>query len=441
MSVKENFQWAAKACDASTLPDAFCKTLPPKKDCGCKSKKKPKELIISVPLVSKEAIEKLNIVLDWTFHRNELLEKMKRVEEMHQQLIQEVNEQYEIEADRFAEVLRSDKRLAKALGFKTSDIKPKPKAVKKTIQKESYYSRLAKGLRVLKEDITSSGASGALGQVWNPNMIVLPTDLPANLRRFVQVKEIPKGAKQVNFSTITTPAFASMIEDTAPSDVSQTIAEVSAVPAENGVKQRISYSVMESATPFVAEAIEKAFQAAALTDEDGTILSALDAASSTDAGTIFSGGATSESNVSVSFAPNFLVYSIGLIGSKGYDIHPGDLVCVMHPVQFQSLLTWGYQSYMAYGSTVPMQKGLLKQMFGIDIVLSTKIPTGIGSGGAVTYHAQVFLKASAVGLGVSRELLIERWRKIDERDLYVLATHRVAAGIIQPGACVRIITT
>ena len=425
--VTDDFDWARKACQSGTLPDAYC---------GCKSKKKPKELVISVPLVSKEAIEKLKIVLDWTYHKNELLEQMKQVEEMHNQVLKDALEQYEINAEwsnrLFAEVFHLP--LPKKQPSRTSK-----KPVKKAI-KESYYSKLAKGLRELKEDITSSGASGALGQVWNPNMIVLPTDLPANLRRFVQLKEIPRGAKQINFSTITTPAFANMIEDTAPSDVTQTIAEVSAVPLETGVKQRISYQVMESATPFVAEAVEKAFQAAALVDEDSTILAALDAASGSDAGTIFSGVATSEANVSVSFAPNFLVYSIGLIGSKGYDVRPGDLVCVMHPVQFQSLLTWGYQSYAAYGSTVPMQLGVIKQMFGISIILSTKVPTGTGLNGVTTYHAQVFLKASAVGLGVSRELLIERWRKVDERDLYILASHRLAAGVMQPGACARIIT-
>ena len=81
---------------------------------------------------------------------------------------------------------------------------------------------------------------------------------------------------------------------------------------------------------------------------------------------------------------------------------------------------------------------------------STKTPTGTGAGSPAitTYHAQVFLKATAksdpnglgiggaVGLGISRELMVETWRKIDERALYIVASHRIAA-VRTPAECNR----
>ena len=75
-----------------------------------------------------------------------------------------------------------------------------------------------------------------------------------------------------------------------------------------------------------------------------------------------------------------------------------------------------------------------------------------GSPAIETYHAQVFLKAQAkagpmglgvggsVSLGVSRDLMIETWRRIDERALYIIASHRAAAGILQPNALVHVYT-
>lgn len=327
------------------------------------------------------------------------------------------------------------------------------------VKERARLDKVASTLRQManvREDIASAGASGALGQVWSPDMIVLPTDLPANLRRFVQFKEIPRGSKQVNFTTITTPEFGSLIEDTSSTDVAQTISEISVTPSETGAKQRISYVVMESATPDVVQAVERSFQAAALIDEDNIILAACDAA--TPAATLYGDETvTAESSItsSMTFKGARLASALREIQRKGYAINPGDLVVVLHPVQYDSLLKDGSISqYLYFGSAGPIQQGVIPQVYGVDVVRSTKIPTGTGSGSPAieTYHAQVFLKAQAkagplglgiggsVSLGVSRDLMIETWRKIDERALYIIASHRAAAGILQPNALVHIYT-
>ncbi|MHB8565733.1 MAG: phage major capsid protein [Nitrososphaerales archaeon] len=306
----------------------------------------------------------------------------------------------------------------------------------------------------VREDISSSVAAGALGQVWSPDMIILPPDLPANLRRFVQVKEIPRGSKQVNFTTITTPAFAALTEDTAPLDVTQTITEIAVTPSETGAKQRISYVTMESATPDIVQAVERSFQAAALIDEDNTILAACDGA--TPAATLY-GDETVTAESSITSAMVFkgarLASALREIQKKGYAMNPGDAVAVLHPVQYDALLKdTAISQYLYFGSAGPIQQGVVPQVYGVDVVRSTKIPLGTGSGSPAitTYHAQVFLKAQAKGspqglgiggsvaLAVSRELMVELWRKVDERALYLVASHRISSAVLQPNALVHI---
>ena len=325
------------------------------------------------------------------------------------------------------------------------------------VKESRRFSKIAeylRGMRQLREDINSTVASGALGQVWQPDMIILPNDLPANLRRFVQVKVIERGADRVNFTTITTPSFASLTEDTSPGDVTQTITQINATPTETGAKQRVSYVTMESATPDVVQAVERSFQAAALIDEDNTILTALDAA--TPAASLYGDeSVTAEANItsSMTFKGARLASAMREIQKKGYALNPGDLIAVLHPVQYDALLKdSAISQYLYFGSVGPIQQGVVPQVYGVDIVRSSRVPTGLGAGSITTYHAQVFLKSSAKGdpngigsggaaaLGVNRSLMIEVFRKIDERDLMIVASHRLAACVLQSSGLVHIYT-
>ena len=128
---------------------------------------------------------------------------------------------------------------------------------------------------------------------------------------------------------------------------------------------------------------------------------------------------------------------------------------VLHPVQYDGLLKdTAISQYLYFGSVGPIQQAVIPQVYGVDVVRSTKVPTGTGAGSPAitTYHAQVFLKATAksdpnglgiggaVGLGISRDLMVETWRKIDERALYIVASHRIAAVVLQANATVHVYT-
>ncbi|MGI0084993.1 MAG: hypothetical protein ACREBQ_07920, partial [Nitrososphaerales archaeon] len=207
--------------------------------------------------------------------------------------------------------------------------------------------------------------------------------------------------------------------------------------------------------PDVVAAVERSFQAAALIDEDSIILTALDGA--TPASTLYGDeSVTTEATItsSMTFVGKRLASALRDIQKKGYAINPGDLVACLHPVQYDGLLKdTSISQYLYFGSIGPIQQGVVPQVYGVDVVRSTKVPTGLGSGSITTYHAQVFLKASFKGnvpaglgvggscaLAISRDLMVETWRRIEERAFYIVASHRVAAAVLQPNALVHVYT-
>lgn len=311
--------------------------------------------------------------------------------------------------------------------------------------KESRYQTISRALKRVVETIDSTGASAALGQVWQPDMITLPAGLAAGLRKFAEVVEIPQGADRVHFTRVTTPTFAALTEGSAPSDVSQTIDRVTATPVERGAKQTITYGVIESSTPDIIEAVERSLQTAAILDEDGVILSALDAASGI-AATIYGGNKTSENQITASdtIKASDIAKAFTKIMEQGFAVIPGDLVCVLSPKQYHDLLQdTAVQNAFQYGSLGGgLEEGVVGRLYGVDIAVSTKVPTGSGSGSppVTTYHAFVFKKREAVGLGIGRSLLIETERRVDERKVLLMASHRIAAAVKVPNAVVKIIT-
>ena len=144
----------------------------------------------------------------------------------------------------------------------------------------------------------------------------------------------------------------------------------------------------------------------------------------------------------MTFAAARIKKAIKLVASQGYDTSPGNLVCVLHPQQTHSLLgDSNITQAMQFGGAEPIREGQIPKLYGVDLVQSTKVPTGTGAGTppATTYHAFVFSR-EALGLGVSRNLLIESQKKTDERKLVLTASHRIAAAAKTPKAVVKIIT-
>ncbi len=299
-------------------------------------------------------------------------------------------------------------------------------------------------LRRVSEAIDATTAANELGQLWQPDMLVLPPGLTANLRQYAEVVEIPRGADRVHFFRIDAPSFGALSPPTVPADASHTMTRVTGTPNIRGAKQRVTYDVIESSVPDIVAAIERGFQARSILDEDNQILTALDNATGL-AGTLYgdeSVGAESSVTSSMTFASARLRNAREKIASQGFDVSPGNLVCVLDPVQYKALLAEAnIAQAMQFGNPNAIQQGGPIRLFGIDVVESTEVPTGTGSLGITTYHAFVYAKnGTSAGLGISRNLLIETERRLEEQALYIVASHRIAAAVKVPTSAVKMIT-
>ena len=306
--------------------------------------------------------------------------------------------------------------------------------------------KIYEALRRVKEAIDATSASDALGQLWQPDVITLPAGLKAGLRQFSKVVEIPKGADRVNFTRVSTPSFAALSEGSVPEDAAQTVDKITVIPTERGAKQRISYSVIESSAPDIVDAIERSFLEAAVLDEDEEILGKLDALAPEDMASVIygDGSVSSESDITsgMTFRAKRISEAVMAISREGYGIEPGSLVAVLSPKQYQDLLEDSdVKAAMQYGALKGLDSGVVGRLYGVDLAVSTKVPTGSGSGtpAITTYHSFVF-KKGAVGLGISRNLQIETDRRIGERMLWIVGSHRIASAVLEPKAVVKIVT-
>ena len=127
------------------------------------------------------------------------------------------------------------------------------------------------------------------------------------------------------------------------------------------------------------------------------------------------------------------------IMAQGYLVRPGDLTLVIHPKQYQDLLTsTQFTNATAWGSRDVIVSCRLTQYMGMNILVSTKAPTGASSAGTTTYHAFVFHR-DAVALAYKRDLTLEQERDIAARALKIMATRRFGVEVLLLDLSVKLI--
>jgi N4-gp56 family major capsid protein len=321
--------------------------------------------------------------------------------------------------------------------------KPEPKSL--AVNKECPYEKIATALR---EAINTSGAAAALPDIWAPDISRLPAGLPASLRDFVKVYPQIRGRPGDTFKIprITTPEFGALTEGTAPSEVSYTIDTVDVTLSEYGATISLTYSVLEDITGDLVRTIEDGFIEAARLQEDSSILSALNAA--TPAATLYGGDATDTASVDAAdvFSPDLIAKALKEIMEEGYGTRPGSCVLVLHPKQYQALLTNSqFTNAATLGSPDVIRTGIISNYMGVDIVVSTKVPvtaaTSLDGVNPVVdvYHA-FLMRKDAVALVPKRDLLVESEKDTQARVLKLTASHRFGCAVVFPKAVVEIQT-
>lgn len=291
--------------------------------------------------------------------------------------------------------------------------------------KEAYQKATEAG-------ITTATANVPMAVEGVPPLVVVPSDLIAQLRDTVVVQQVAQGANKARFGTIAVPTFGTLSESTDPGDVTQAFTTVDVSPSEVGVEQEMSYRAIQQITGDVFAAVVQSFRVSELVYEDNQILSTLDTGLTNKSYQ----GQTAEASITSSntFTAAFLSGALKSISSRGIF---GNLVAVLHPVQFDALLNdSNIQRYVQYYPPAIIASGLIPNLFGIEIRRSTQSVTGSGAGSPAitTYHAPVYKKQYTAGMGITQDLMIEVFRKIWTSSTLVKAYADYAFATIVPKA-------
>lgn len=349
-------------------------------------------------------------------------------------------------------VVSKDVATKKFYDVMTKAFKQLPNSTMKTIDWD-YVSEELKKDGIAIDAIQQTSLGSAAGKQWLEPTIVIPAGLAAGIRDSCEVVIIERGAEEAIFTLIDTPdpidATGGNESPTVPADATQTITTVTAKPTERVIKQRITDQAMRKTSANLAQSLATAYRQREILDEDDKVLTELNGLTVGNlAGSFFGGTQTAESGItSVDvMTAKLLAKAKRAIARKGWmqALVPGGLVCVMSPEQHEQLITDSNVSRFVETTSngSQLREGTVDRIHGIDIMVSSKVPTGTGAGSpAVTTHrAFVYARQVAMGLAFTKDFAIETDRRIEERATYVVATWEIAAKNKRVDAVARIVT-
>lgn len=270
-------------------------------------------------------------------------------------------------------------------------------------------------------------------------LFVAPSGAPLGLRAFGEVVALERGEKTATLPIINSITFNELTPGVEPEEPAQTITFVEVEPAEYGAIQSFTYVDAERMTEDLGAVIARCFAEAAQLSSDDVIIRELDSAAG--AAITPRGRPESELTAEDRFTSDLILSALTRLRNENVGFAPGDLVLVLHPKQYEDLLREDYvKAAMQFGTFDP-QTGVIARLFGVDLFVSSRVRTGSGSGGATTYHAILFKKKDAFIMAISRDLLIETFRDVKARKVYVAGSHCVAAKAKWNKAIVKIVTT
>ncbi|MGI0024208.1 MAG: hypothetical protein ACREA4_03555 [Nitrososphaera sp.] len=328
-------------------------------------------------------------------------------------------------------------------------VKDRPKdssfpAISWELDKDEYLARwgykVSSGASKTKTEAVTVTA-GDMGQVFSKSVLVLPGGrLKTPVRQYCNFEEIANGADRVHFYTIGAFDFGAITEGTEPTNVSQTVAKVTATPSVRGGVQRVGYSQVENAPFGLVNAINEAMMMASIDDEAMDLLTTVyDAVSPTNWVRADTGAAIASDDIAnLTFKREGLLAAKRLIAQRGYDVSPGNLVLFVHPKGFQELmLDTNLNNYYQYARPDITSIGVLEQLYGVDIVIADQVKAQDNTTND-TYRNVMAVKNVAFGMGAARNLSMEAQRRNEVQQIIISGTHRVKSVVISEDATCRI---
>jgi hypothetical protein len=284
--------------------------------------------------------------------------------------------------------------------------------------------------RVIHESIVRRLRAGSLKEQWNAPIGLTPAPA-ARLRNYVILIPIQEGeagdTKTVPYVKDFDMDILGSVGDSLTPKTGLT-GTVTTTLKEAAATTDITYADIEKMTPEILSELEGKFEQAGYRAEDKEILDTLMA----DTGVPHvdhSGDATA------TFKAAYIAQAIGQLLAQGKEVNFGDCVLIINAAMYDMLLEdIAATQALAFARPDTIRDGLVKQLMGVNVVISNYLPTEASQYSAYLIHT------NAVVLAPKRELLIETERNTRDRRVKLTGSHTFGSLILDNKAAVEILT-
>jgi hypothetical protein len=304
---------------------------------------------------------------------------------------------------------------------------------------------------------------GSLKEQWT---ITLPkyrvNEIAAHMRDFVYVTDAIKGKQgdTVNIPYVKDTEFDFVTAGTGSFTVKTgLVSTLTTSLVEAGAYYDAYYTDIEKIDSNLLDEINSVFAHAAVRSEDEKLLNLLCNGTSSAWGatklggnngnTIYVGevdgaGFAAASTMQVSWIAD----AIGNLILKGKDINPGELILVLTPAMYITLLkklAATTNTAVAYSMPTIWTKGMVESYLGVRILVSgyemrTMSASGLGNDDTSYQCGFLIRPKRCLALAPKREILIETDKQIAARTLRIVATHTFGSAILDQTEAVKILT-
>jgi len=271
----------------------------------------------------------------------------------------------------------------------------------------------------------------------------------AHLRDFIFVTDVVKGkaGQDVNIPYVKDVEFSNVVPMTGAIPAKTGLVNVLQTTLnEAGAYYDCYYGDIEKIDSNLLDELNRVMAHAAVRAEDWAVMNLCEAGTTDDFSPHPAAGASGNTWINVgdynlvgsTFKIEWIADAIGKLVLKGKDVHPGELLLVLNPAAYVTLLkklSATTNTAVAYARPDIWQKGLIEEYLGVRIVVSggimrSNMASGIGGGGT-TYQVNFLMRPKrALALAPKRDILIETDKIIASRTLRIAATHTFGVAAI-----------
>lgn len=302
-----------------------------------------------------------------------------------------------------------------------------------------------------------NAGSGALREQWT---VALPkyrvSEISAHMRDFVYVTDAIKGKQgdTVNIPYVKDTEFDFVTAGTGALSAKTGLVDVlTTTLVEAGAYYDAYYTDIEKIDTNLLDELNSVLAHAAVRSEDEKLLNLLCNGTTSAWGETKLGAQVTKlyagENLfaaASTFSVSWIADAIGNLISKGKEVSPGELILVLNPSMYVTLLkklSATTNTAVAYSMPTVWTKGMVESYLGVRILVSgyeMRSMSGSGLTNDDTSYQCAFLMRPkrCLALAPKREILIETDKQIAARTLRIVATHTFGSAILDQTEAVKI---